>query len=174
MSGAVNKLPHAPQPARDVPMWALAGAGGAVILALVLAAIGGSPTKMPPAAVLASRMLRFDDLPTGDVLVTDATTGNRVAVLAPGTNGFIRATLRGLSHSGGHEEHVRANHPFRLTALSDGRLVLDDREANRTLDLEAFGSLNAAAFAALLSAPERASEGARETAAKVTGPEPTE
>jgi putative photosynthetic complex assembly protein len=156
MSGTIDKAPNA----HDVPMWALAGAGGAVILALVLAAIGGSPTKMPPASVLASRMLRFDDSPTGAVLVTDATTGNRVAVLAPGTNGFIRATLRGLSHSGGHEEHVRDNHPFRLTALSDGRLVLDDSQADRTLDLEAFGSLNAAAFAALLSAPE------------TTGPEP--
>jgi putative photosynthetic complex assembly protein len=157
MSGAVHK---AQQP-HDVPMWALAGAGGAVILALILAAIGGSPTQMPPASTLASRLLRFDDSATGEVLVTDATTGRRVAILAPGTNGFIRATLRGLSHSGGHEEHVRDNHPFRLTALSDGRLVLDDSEANRKLDLEAFGSLNAAAFAALLSAPE------------TTGPEPT-
>jgi putative photosynthetic complex assembly protein len=166
MSGAVNKDPEAP----GVPFWALASAGGAVLVALILAAIGGSPTTMPPASVLAQRMLRFDDSSSGAVFVSDADTGKQVAVLAPGTNGFIRATLRGLSHSGGHEEHVRANHPFRLTALSDGRLVLVDREANRTLDLEAFGSLNAAAFAALLSAPETAPQ----SAPKTIGPEPTE
>jgi putative photosynthetic complex assembly protein len=90
----------------------------------------------------------------GHPLVTDAQTGRQVAILAPGTNGFIRATLRGLAHSGGHEEHPRENHPFRLTALSDGRLTLDDPDTHRTLDLEAFGSLNSAAFATLLIAPE--------------------
>jgi len=33
-------------------------------------------------------------------------------------------------------------------------LTLDDPDTHRTLDLEAFGSLNAAAFATLLIAPE--------------------
>ena len=158
MSATVNKSPPTQG---DVPFLPLAAAGVAILVTLVLAAIGGSPTTMPPAAVQASRLLRFDDTAAGAVLVTDAETHKQVAVLAPATNGFIRATLRGLSHSGGHEEHVRDNHPFRLTALSDGRLVLDDSETNRKLDLEAFGSLNAAAFAALLTAPE------------TTGPEST-
>jgi putative photosynthetic complex assembly protein len=151
MSGATGRM----QPSQGgVPFLPLAGAGAAVIIAMILAAIGGSPVTMPPSSVQASRLLRFDDQTNGSVLVTDAETGKRVAVLAPGTNGFIRATLRGLSHSGGHEEHVRANHPFRLTALSDGRLTLDDAESKRKLDLEAFGSLNAGAFAELLRAPE--------------------
>ena len=153
MSGAIRRVPSGQ--GGGVPFLALAGAGAAVVIALIVAAIGGSPVTMPPAAVEASRLLRFDDASNGSVLVTDAETGKRVAVLAPGTNGFIRATLRGLSHSGGHEEHVRDNHPFRLTALSDGRLTLDDPEAKRKLDLEAFGSLNAGAFAALLSTPEQ-------------------
>jgi len=152
MSGATHRLPGSPR--NGVPFWPLAAAGGAILLTFVVAAIGGTPTMMPPAQVQATRLLRFDDSSSGAVLVTDAQTGRQVATLAPGTNGFIRATLRGLAHSGGHEEHPRENHPFRLTALSDGRLTLDDPDTHRTLDLEAFGSLNAAAFATLLIAPE--------------------
>ena len=160
MSGVLNRAPVGSGPrmpsgaGRGVPLWALLGAGAAVVLTLVVAAIGGSPVTMPAASVVSSRLLRFDDSQSGAVMVTDAETGRRVAVLAPGTNGFIRATLRGLAHSGGHEEHARANHPFRLTALSDGRLTLDDPDSKRRLDLEAFGSLNAGAFADLLTAPE--------------------
>jgi putative photosynthetic complex assembly protein len=153
MSATVNRVP--PNRSAGFPAWALAGAGGAVVLTIIAAAIGGSPTVMPPAAVLATRMLTFDDQANGAVRVIDAQTGRDVAMLAPGTNGFIRATLRGLSHSGGHEEHVRANHPFRVTTLSDGRITLVDKQSGRTLDLEAFGSLNAGAFAALVTAPEK-------------------
>jgi putative photosynthetic complex assembly protein len=153
MSGATQRLPGSP---RDgVPIWPLAAAGGAILIAFVAAAVGGSPTQLPKAQVQATRLLRFDDSSTGAVLVTDARTGRTVATLAPGTNGFIRATLRGLSHANGHEEHPLANHPFQLTALSDGRLTLDDPVTHRTLDLEAFGSLNAGAFASLLIAPEQ-------------------
>jgi putative photosynthetic complex assembly protein len=134
-----------------VPFLALAAAGGAIVITMIVAAIGGSPTTMPPSSVTATRLLSFDDEANGSVVVTDAQTHRQVTILAPGTNGFIRATLRGLAHSQGHEEHARANHPFRLSALSDGRLTLEDRESQRTLDLEAFGSLNAAAFAELLT-----------------------
>jgi len=155
MSGAVGRAPQGGANG-GVPFIALAAAGAAVVITMVVAAIGGSPTVMPPAKVEATRLLRFDDAANGAVLVTDAETGNQVTVLAPGTNGFIRASLRGLAHSGGHEEHARPNHPFRLTALSDGRLVLDDDVLHRSLDLEAFGSINSAAYAALLTAPEHA------------------
>jgi putative photosynthetic complex assembly protein len=153
MSATINRN----LPAQDggVPFLALAAAGAAVMVAMVLAAIGGSPTKVAPSTVLASRLLRFDDARNGAVVVTDASTDRQVAILAPGTNGFIRATLRGLSHSQGHELHPRENHPFTLTARSDGRVTLYDPDTQRTLDLEAFGSLNAGAYVALLTAPEK-------------------
>ncbi len=150
MSGAVRDAP----PDGGVPFAALVTAGAAVVITLIVAAIGGSPTVMPVSKVQATRLLRFDDQANGAVLVTDAETGKQVTVLPPGTNGFIRASLRGLAHSGGHEEHARANHPFRLSALSDGRLVLNDDASHRSLDLEAFGSLNSAAYAVLLTTPE--------------------
>ena len=153
MSATLNRVP--PTRSAGFPTWALAVAGGAMVATIIAAAIGGTPTIMPRAAVMATRMLRFDDQANGAVRVVDADTGRDVAMLAPGTNGFIRATLRGLSHSGGHEEHVRANHPFRVSTLSDGRVTLVDDQSGRTLDLEAFGSLNAGAFAALLTAPEK-------------------
>ena len=149
MSGAVGNRPPG-----GVPFLALAAAGAAVVITMIVAAIGGSPTTMPPARIEATRLLRFEDASNGAVVITDAETGKQVSVLEPGTNGFIRASLRGLAHSGGHEEHAMANHPFRLTALSDGRLVLDDAVLHRSLDLEAFGSINSNAYAALLTAPE--------------------
>jgi putative photosynthetic complex assembly protein len=151
VSGAVGSPPQR----GGVPFIALAAAGTAVVIAMIVAAIGGSPTTMPPSKIEATRLLRFDDETNGSVQVTDVETGKLVTVLAPGTNGFIRASLRGLAHSGGHEEHARPNHPFRLTARSDGRLVLDDDVSHRSLDLEAFGSLNSAAYAVLLTTPER-------------------
>jgi putative photosynthetic complex assembly protein len=155
MSASIQNGRYQPTGAgRYMPVPFLAGAGIAILGAMVLAAIGGSPTTMPPAKVVATRMLRFDDASNGAVIVTDAQTNYRIAVLAPGTNGFIRATLRGLSHAEGHEEHPRANHPFRLTGMSDGRVILYDDKTQRSLDLEAFGSLNVTAYADLLMAPE--------------------
>ena len=154
MSATLGRTPPAP-PEGGVPFLPLAAIGGLVVMGMVVAAISGSPVKSAPSTVLASRLLRFDDASNGAVVVTDANTNRQVAVLAPGTNGFIRATLRGLSHAEGHEYHPRENHPFTLTAHSDGRVTLYDPGTQRTLDLEAFGSLNVGAYAALLTAPEK-------------------
>jgi putative photosynthetic complex assembly protein len=152
MSGAMQrKVPTAP----IMPGWVLAVGAGAVGLAILAAAIGGSPTILPPASVNVARTLSFDDAPDGAVIVTDVTTHAEVARLAPGADNFIRGTLRGLAHGGSHERNPLANHPFVLTAWSDGRLTLDDPVLHRRLDLEAFGSLNSGAFAKLLTTEER-------------------
>jgi putative photosynthetic complex assembly protein len=132
----------------------LYGAGVLLALAIVVAAIGGKPVTMPPSPVVSARLLSFADAPDGAVLVTDANTHRKVARLAPGTNNFIRATLRTLAHAGSHEVVPNAAHPFLLTAYADGRLVLYDNVSGRKLDLEAFGSLNSASFAALLTSAE--------------------
>jgi putative photosynthetic complex assembly protein len=137
-----------------LPRWALLGAGGVILATIVVAAIGGNPITMPPSQPTIARSLIFTDAPDGAVLVTDAATHAGVARLAPGSNGFIRATLRTLAHAGSHETAPVANHPFLITAWRDGRLTLDDPVSGRRLDLEAFGSLNSGAFAALLTAKE--------------------
>ena len=138
-----------------MPGWTLAVGAAAVGLSILAAAMGGSPTILPPASITVARTLSFDDAADGAVIVTDVTTHAQVARLAPGSDNFIRGTLRGLAHGGSHERSPLANHPFVLTAWSDGRLTLDDPVLHRRLDLEAFGSLNSGAFAKLLTAEER-------------------
>ncbi len=56
MSGATQRLPGSPR--NGVPFWPLAAAGGAILLTFVVAAIGGTPTSMPPAQVQATRLSR--------------------------------------------------------------------------------------------------------------------
>jgi putative photosynthetic complex assembly protein len=156
MTSATNIFgrPKTPPNPADVPLPALIVAGFAVTLTILAAAFGGSPTQLPTANLVTARTLRFDDAPNGAVIVTDTDTNKRVAVLAPGSNGFIRASLRGLAHAGSHENQAAANHPFHISAWSDGRLTLDDPTDRRRIDLEAFGETNYASYAALLTAPE--------------------
>jgi putative photosynthetic complex assembly protein len=100
-------------------------------------------------AAMIYRDLRFHDREDGAVTAQDPATGLVVAVFAPGTNGFVRATLRGLARErkrGAGTPEI----PFRLTAWSDGRLVLEDPVTGRKIDLRAFGPTNAGAFATLL------------------------
>jgi putative photosynthetic complex assembly protein len=135
------------------PQGALFGAGALIGFALLAAVYGrmtGDNVRMPPARVTAERILRFEDRTDGGVMVLDASNNHRVAIIEPGTNGFLRATVRGLA-----QERLRENAnpttPFRLTAWSDGRLTLVDPTIGRHIDLEAFGTTNGEAFARLLT-----------------------
>lgn len=145
---------HHDEAAPVVPGWVLMLAGAACIASLVAAAFGGGGhVVMPASTPTIARNLQFTDQPDGAVRVMDATTGRQVAMLAPGSNAFIRATLRGLAHAEGAEGLQR---PFLLTAWRDGRVTLVDNASGRVIDLEAFGSANVGAFAALLTATEQA------------------
>ena len=75
-----------------------------------------------------------------------------VTVLAPGSNGFIRGVLRGLVRER-KRRGIGAETPFRLSYLTDGRLLLADPATGRVIDLGAFGPTNTAAFARLLERP---------------------
>lgn len=137
---------------RPFPRGALLGAAAMVGLALLSASTArllGLKQQHPVSTVLAARDLRFADQTDGSVTVLDAGTGRTVSVLAPGSNGFIRASLRSLAKRrqfGGEESQV-----FHLTAWSDGRLTLDDPTADNPIELEAFGETNEMAFAQLLA-----------------------
>lgn len=139
--------------ARPFPRGALIGAAlliGFSITAAASARLLGIAQSRPEAAVLMSRDLRFEDQPDGGVLVRDARDGSTVDTLAPGTNGFVRASLRSMARrrqlDGEHDD------VFHLTAWSDGRLTLDEPVSNSLIELEAFGGTNARAFARLLTA----------------------
>jgi putative photosynthetic complex assembly protein len=156
MSGAAHHHPEHED--LSIPRPVLWFAAAAIAVTIVVAAIGGSHTPPPASPMLATRTLSFADMPDGAVTVTDAKNGALVTLLAPGTNGFIRGTLRALSHDG-HASHAAPMHPFVLTSYADGRLTLDDPTNGNRLDLEAFGSLNRVTFAALLTDRETAKDG---------------
>ncbi len=137
-----------------LPRGALAGAAGLVLITLCGAAYGrftGSSVTAPPqASSVESRSLWFSDRADGAVVVTEA-GGSLVAVVAPGTNGFLRGVLRGLAQERRRQD-AGAEAPFLLTRWSDGRLSLTDPVTGRSIHLQAFGPSNVAPFAALLHA----------------------
>ncbi|MBR0654482.1 photosynthetic complex assembly protein PuhC [Plastoroseomonas arctica] len=111
----------------------------------------GAPSAVPMAAATqasAVRDLLFEDTAGGDVLVRDSGTGREIALLPPGSNGFIRATLRGLARERRQSEHG-PDSPFRVATWDDGRVVLTDTATGRAVELLAFGVTNAEAFARL-------------------------
>ena len=137
------------------PRGVLAIAGCVVALTIATAAIGrltGAADSSPTAAAVASRELLFRDQPSGGVAVYDAAnTSAPIETIAPGTNGFLRATMRGLARQRLRQDADR-DVPFRLTGWADGRLTLEDPTTGRRVEMEAFGITNEAVFARLLTA----------------------
>ena len=83
--------------------------------------------------------------------MVDSRDGKEIYRVQPGTNGFIRATIRGLTRER-RREGVGQIPPFALTRWSDGTLSLEDSSIRRRIDLDAFGPTNAQAFAQLFAA----------------------
>lgn len=123
---------------------------GLTIVSAGTARLLGQRQPRPVAQEVMARDLQFQDRSDGSVAVIDAGNGALVDVLAPGSNGFIRASLRSLASRRRFEGD--SNQVFHLAALSDGRLTLDDPTSGNPIELEAFGQTNEQAFARLLTA----------------------
>lgn len=129
----------------------------AVILASLVGVVlfvklhGPPAPHAPEGRAIASIDLFFEDRADGAVVVRDARNGTVVRELEPGTNGFIRATLRGLVRERRLGE-LGPEQPFRVTRWSDGRLTLVDTATGRVVDLPAFGQTQVEAFQSLLDA----------------------
>jgi len=129
----------------------------AALLVIALGVVGlvrleGRPDPMTvEGPAVATRDLRFEDRDDGGITVRDARTGAEVADLAPGTNGFVRATLRGLVRERRRDELGPAA-PFRVTRWAEGRLTLEDTATGRVVDLLAFGQTQVETFQTLLTA----------------------
>lgn len=136
------------------PTAPLAGAAALVVITLVSVALlrlgGGAPRAEAPAPVTSMIELRFEDRADGSVAVFDASSGAHIATLAPGEDGFVRATLRSLANAR-RQAGVGAEAPFALVTTEDGRLLLRDSVTGRVIDLWAFGKTNAGAFARFFS-----------------------
>lgn len=114
--------------------------------------VGFSPVQQRDAATVSTRLLRFEDLPEGGIAVRDAQSGAVLDTVAPGSNGFLRSSMRGLVRER-KRQGLGPQLPFELLARADGRLTLVDPATRRRIDLESFGPSNAAVFARLLPAP---------------------
>lgn len=134
--------------------------GGALLLGVTLAVVATvriahiqPAAQVPsPASATVSRDLKFHDRANGDVVViaVDEPGGpHQIAVLPPGSNGFLRAVMRGLAQAR-KIDGIGREQPFRLARLADGRLILADPATGRRVYLRAFGPTNSAAFARLL------------------------
>lgn len=108
---------------------------------------------MPTAAAVDAVLLRFTDLDDGGVAVIDASDDRLLYKAEPGTNGFIRGVMRGLARER-IQAGVGATAPFKLTRWNDGSISLQDETSGRRLDLDAFGTTNAQAFARFFSSRE--------------------
>lgn len=99
------------------------------------------------AAVLESRLLLFQRTATNEVDVIDASTGE--TILWAGKEGFIPGVLRALDRLR-RGQAAAASDAYRLERLSNGQLLLTDTASGMTLDLAAYGQVNARVFAAFL------------------------
>ena len=139
------------QTATSKPVWFI-GAGIVAIVAMVgMARLAGvDPTQSTEFAVVDSRDVLFIDTANGGVSIIDNQTGSQLRELAPGTNGFLRVTLRGLAKNRmtrGFGPEI----PFRVARTSTGMTQLTDLATGRTITLDAFGQTNTQVFATLLS-----------------------
>lgn len=103
------------------------------------------------AAVQAQAALRFEDRADGAVLILRAADNAVVAVLRPGTNGFVRGVMRGFARDR-RARGLDSGPPFLLTRWRDGRLTLSDTATGRSIDLRAFGTTQTASFTSILGA----------------------
>lgn len=137
--------------------------GPALAIGIGMAALAGlvampvAPNRAPAVvadAVRSERAFRAADRDDGAVVLTDAATGAEILLVAPGEDGFVRGTLRGLARER-RARDLGPQAPFRLVAWGDGRLTLDDTATGRRLDLLAFGQTQAEAFSRLLPIGEK-------------------
>ena len=143
MTTASSSMPMRSIPTRLPITWAVA----ALSLVLVVVAWMSLHAERDPVPtdVHISRSLQFRDMPGGDILITDAKTGEEVGRVQ-GEQGFIRGILRALNRS--RKMHgLGPDGTFELTRFDDGRLVISDRSTGERLDLGAFGPANIGSFA---------------------------
>lgn len=157
MSHAINHDP-------TVPRGALVGA--ALLLMFVIALTGAVrfgfiPRSADPSVTRAAanvmpaqeRSLRFIDRSDGAVVVSDANSGDTVAVIPFGQGGFLRATMRRMAKvriAAG----IGTEPPFTLIRWKNGALSLKDPATGGDAEIYGFGPDHTKIFADMLETPK--------------------
>ena len=140
------------------PRAPLIAVGGLVIATLLAVSAvrftGVGAPKVADAQAIEVREFRFEDRLDGSIVVLDASGKQLVDTVAPGTNGFLRGTMRGLARER-MRQGVSPQLPFRMIGRADGKLTLEDPGTGRRVDLGSFGPTNAAVFAQIMASPAR-------------------
>ena len=131
------------------PLYSAFALVGAVVLGVMAARLTPPPQTMVADTVV-QQQLRFVDRTDGGINVLDAASGAVIGDVAPGTNGFLRSTVRGMARER-MRRGVGPDVAFVLAEHRDGRLTFDDPVTNRHVDLAAFGATNKQAFARFLT-----------------------
>jgi putative photosynthetic complex assembly protein len=141
---------HSLPPPSTLVLRAAAAMVVAVVLVVAFVRLTGiGVVRTPEPQVVEQRELRFADRSDGSIEVFDAGDGTLVHTVEPGTNGFLRGTMRGLARER-KRQGIGEAVPFRLLAHDDGRMTLEDPATGRRIDLGSFGPTNAAVFAQLM------------------------
>ena len=136
------------------PLFALAGLVLTSLVAVTAVRLTGhGAVTVPDAPPVATRSFRFEDRPDGSIVVLDASGRQVIDTVAPGTNGFLRGTMRGLARER-KRAGVSPDLPFEMTGRLDGKLTLADPSTGRRVDLGSFGPTNAAVFARIMASAE--------------------
>lgn len=138
--------------------WIASAIGAVVVFTVVgvasLRLSGYEPPAEPRGDMVASRLLRFEDVRDGLVYVYDVDSGTRIAELAPAEDSFIRGIMRSMARARKARD-VGMQPPFLLARYADGSLVLSDTAISNEVNLVAFGQTNETSFEALLLAETR-------------------
>ena len=105
------------------------------------------------ATVIASRQLRFVERPGDRMAIIDANNGLQAGEVRSTADGFVPGVMYGMEVAR-RRYGVDLGAPYKLTELSDGRVLLTDGPTHNEIDLESFGTGNAREFAALLHSRE--------------------
>ncbi len=138
-----------------IPRSMVLGALALTAFSVVLAGFGsagliGGADRGERVGIAETRSIVFVDRDDGGVEVLESGRAAPLAVLAPGTNGFVRGALRGLVRER-KRRLIGPETPFLLMRRTDGRLVLEDRATGAVIDLAAFGPSNAEPFIRLMN-----------------------
>ncbi len=138
-----------PNVRRSIPLPPLIALG----LVAAIGLIGMLPSAPEVSATpVIQGVLTVSTSPDQSIAIRNMATGVVVRRISGNAESFIRGVFHSLD--GVRRAHrVDLAEPYRLSQLSDGRVVLQDPSTSTTIDLEGFGTTNASQFMALLGLP---------------------